>query len=84
MNLQDYYNEIGAYLSSKFPEGITQETANGICASLKEEVFKNGMVIMLEATVQGEQTRLQATIPPEDIRPLLTWVRTKKMEVTGV
>lgn len=80
----EYYDEIGAYIQSKFPDGITQETADGISSSLMEEFDNANLFVPIKARVVGEQTQVEAAIPTSFQMALLTYVRTKKMEVTGV
>jgi hypothetical protein len=80
----EYYDEVGAYIQSKFPEGITQETADGISSSLMEEFEGANLFVPIRAKVVGNRTEVQAAIPTNFQMALLTYVRTKKMEVTGV
>lgn len=84
MKFQDYYDEIGAYIQSKFPAGITQETADDICESLIEEFSEANIPITLRAKLVGERAEVQAAIPTHLQLPLITYIRTRKMEVTGV
>jgi hypothetical protein len=75
--------EIGCYLNSKFPPGITIATAQSIAESLEEQFQEFGLRIT--PAVMDDQISVQMGLSGEDaMQALLTKIRTLKMELTDV